>query len=148
MRWCVSMAHVCIDVLISVCAVSASAHARSIHVCALANADTLSLSLPLCLSPPRNCTTAHSLFVSLTLFRAHARALFSCVRAHAHLQTLSSLLTDPKTKDLWSNPDSPESRALLLKTFGSKFTPEECQKKVLSATPRMIRDSFYAWDGD
>jgi len=82
MRWCVSMAHVCIDVLISVCAVSASAHARSIHVCALANADTLSLSLPLCLSPPRSCTPAHSLFVSLTLFsRARTRALLMCARA-------------------------------------------------------------------
>ena len=75
------MAHVFIDVLISVCAVSASAHARSIHVCALANADTLSLSLPLYLSPSRNRKRAHSLFVSLTLSRAHERALLMCARA-------------------------------------------------------------------
>jgi len=46
--------------------------------------------------------------------------------------TLASLLTDPKKKDLWSNLESPECRALFLKTFGSKFTPEQCQKKVLA----------------
>jgi len=44
---------------------------------------------------------------------------------------LVSLLTDPKTKDLFvRNPDSPECRALLIKKFGSKFSPEQCQKKV------------------
>jgi len=44
---------------------------------------------------------------------------------------LVSLLTDPKTKNLFvRNPDSPECRALLIKKFGSKFSPEQCQKKV------------------
>ena len=49
--------------------------------------------------------------------------------------TLSSLLTDPKTKSLFDNPDSPECRALLLKNFGSKFSPEQCQKKVMLLPP-------------
>jgi hypothetical protein len=46
--------------------------------------------------------------------------------------SLVSLLTDPKTKDLFAqNPDSPECRALLLNKFGSKFSPEQCLIKVL-----------------
>jgi len=46
---------------------------------------------------------------------------------------LASLLTDPKTKNLFAeNPDSTECRALLLKSFSSKFSPEQCQKKVLN----------------
>jgi hypothetical protein len=113
------------------------------------HSDFLSLcvDLPVSISLTRH-TRAQSLCLLHTLSRARTRALCSCVCTRAHIQTLSSLLTDPKTKGLWSNPDSPESRALLLKTFGTQFTPEECQKKVLSATRRMIRGSFCAWTED
>jgi hypothetical protein len=110
---CVTI-HECIDVcLCSVC----HAHTRSIHVCAFTNAHTLTFSP--CVSNSLTRPHARSIALCLlhTLSRARARALFSCVRAHTHMQTLSSLLTDPKTKGLWSNPDSPEGRALLLKTF-------------------------------
>ena len=48
---------------------------------------------------------------------------------------LASLLTDPKTKDLFEDPSSPECRAMLLKKFGSKFTPEQCQKRVAIFSP-------------
>jgi len=49
--------------------------------------------------------------------------------------SLVSLLTDPKTKELFAqNPDSPECRALLLKKFGSKFSPEQCLMKVQNMT--------------
>jgi hypothetical protein len=138
------MMYECIDIcLCSVCVCTRTVYSC---MCVSKRRHSLSFSPSVSISLTQPHTRSLALCLSHTFSRTHA--LFSCVRAHAHLQTLSSLLTDPKTKDLWSNPDSPESRALLLKTFGSKFSPEECQKKVLSATPRMIRDSFYAWDGD
>jgi len=44
---------------------------------------------------------------------------------------LASLLTDPKTKDLFKkDTNSLECRSLFLKKFGSKFSVEQCQKKV------------------
>jgi hypothetical protein len=43
---------------------------------------------------------------------------------------LASMLTNKKTMGLFENPDSAECRHLLLKKFGKKFTPEQCQKKV------------------
>lgn len=43
---------------------------------------------------------------------------------------LASLMADPKTKSLFENLASPEFRVLMLKNFGSKFSSEQCQKKV------------------
>ena len=44
--------------------------------------------------------------------------------------TLASLLTDSKTKYFAEDPTSDDSRALLLKKFGTKFSPADCVKKV------------------
>jgi hypothetical protein len=144
--------HECMNALMDIGAVFAL-HTHTLFMCVSLQTRTLSLSLPLCLS--RDHTRSHSLsdarslvLCLFTRFLARTHTGSSHVCAHTHMQTLSSLLTDPKTKGVLSSPNSPESRALLLKTFGARFTPEECQKKVLSATPRMIRGSFCAWTAD
>jgi hypothetical protein len=46
-------------------------------------------------------------------------------------------MTGPKTKSLFENPGSPEFRVLMLKNFGSKFSPEQCQMKVNFSSPRL-----------
>ena len=59
---------------------------------------------------------------------------------------LVSLLTDPTTKALFvGDPDSPECRALLIKKFGSKFSPEQCQKKVSMYTHVYMYTSMYLY---
>ena len=50
--------------------------------------------------------------------------------AYADELTLASLLTDLKTKYFDEDPTSDDSRALLLKKFGAKFSPADCVKKV------------------
>ena len=50
--------------------------------------------------------------------------------AYADELTLASLLTDLKTKYFDEDPTSDDSRALLLKKFGTKFSPADCVKKV------------------
>lgn len=48
---------------------------------------------------------------------------------------LASLLTDPKTKDLFrKDTNSLECRSLFLKKFGSKFSVAQCQQKVQNLT--------------
>ena len=66
--------------------------------------------------------------------RWRVRAL-SIIRGLADELLLTSLMTDPKAKSLFENPGSPEFRVLMLKNFGSKFSPEQCQMKVAFSSP-------------
>ena len=78
----------------------------------------------------------HMTICSLARFSAlnhpdrHSLACLSILRGLVDELALASLMADPKTKSLFENLASPEFRVLMLKNFGSKFSSEQCQKKV------------------